>query len=179
VRSNPSQPKVDWHTISVSNPDPTAFAAELKAALQEMTDAGYNITSQLVRGQALVIVGQRIVMPSNTPELFRSTSHGQQPALPPPPPLPAHRRRIVEPTNSVGTKEVLYHFLENGKSEQRVFPDILSALRLIQEQLGATDHVPDIVPISLVVASMTHFEPKNFPALLKTYRAELNDGPLE
>lgn len=168
MRIHAREPKLTWRTIAVTAKDPLEFARELETALQELTDGGFNIVSQMGRDGAVVITAQKI---------------GQEPPVDVPPetqPAPvAYRRRIVDApaARSQGntTDEVLYHYFEHGVQQQQRFPGLVEALRVVKQHLQE-----DIIPASLSTVTITHFEQRAFPALLKAFEDDLTaDPPLE
>jgi hypothetical protein len=164
MRINPREPKAVWRTIAVTNKDPLVFAKELESALQELTDAGFNIVSQMTRDSALVITGQKVEMPAEP------QAYGTAPTQPP----PGLRRRIVDTgrrEHGATTDEVLYHYMEGGEQKQEKFADLVDALRVLKMHLTGT---ADVVPISLMTVTMTRFEPEALPLLLKTFADDLN-----
>ena len=174
MRITPPQPKVAWKTLAVTSKDPLVFAQELEGALQEMTDGGFNIISQMARDGAVIITGQRVDLIAS-PDMLALFSASQVPQA------PGLRRRIVEvpSARSTGTTsdEVLYHYLAFGKQNQQQFATLVDALRVVQKHVEGPD---DIVPISLITVTMTRFEPAALPALFKTFAEDLRaDKPLE
>ena len=169
MKISPQQPKVTWKTVAVTGDDPHAFAKGLESALQEMTDNGYHITSQVMRDGATIITGQRVenAIPSDDQD-----RQMESPTQPPPPP----RRRVVSkaPTTKT-TDEVLYHYIEHGKQTQKSFPSMVDALRVVKEHLGrSTLRGEDpVAPICLIATSMTYFDVTSIPYLLKTFAEDL------
>lgn len=152
-------PKLEWKTIAITAEDPIIFARELQTALQELTDSGFNITGQLQRGTALVISASRL----HAPEAQAA-------------PL---RRRIVDlpSARQVGApaEEVLYHFTEYGAPQQKAFPTLIDALRLLAEHLKKPQE--HILPVNITTLSMTRFEPESFAYLLRMFAEDLQPPP--
>jgi hypothetical protein len=153
--------QLEWRTIAVAGQDPLVFAKELQGALQELTDSGFTINSQMQRDNALIITASRVT---------------QLPQEAQPAPPPVLRRRIIDlpaaHTQGATTEEVLYHFVENGRQKQLSFPTLVEALRVVKRHLEV-----EILPINLTTVSMTRFEPLAFPTLLKLFAEELQCPP--
>jgi hypothetical protein len=171
----PPTPSISWRTLVASSEDPIKFAAELQGALQELTDNGYNIVSQLQRAGSIIVTGQKVTMPVNP---FYT-----EPQPPGPAPAP-QRARMVQPApqpqkvlQGSTSNEVLYHYIEHGKDKQQAFPSMVEALRLVKEHLGYSSLNGDtpVCPVRLVAVAMTQYDLTAIPALLKMYAAEL--GP--
>ena len=155
--------RLEWRTIAVSADDPLVFAKGLQSALQELTDSGFTIVSQMPRGEALIITASRVH--EDSPEMS--------------PELPTHttlRRRVVEMPSAraqgATTEEVLYHYIENGTQRQQSFSTLIEALRVVKAQLEV-----DMLPINITTVSMTRFEPLAFPMLLKMFAEDLPCPP--
>lgn len=156
--------KLQWKTMVVDDPDPLVFAQRLQAALQEVSDGNYTINSQMVRGSAHVIVASRVEM---EPHLPAETQ----------PPEPFRRRVVEAPTarqQGATSEEVLYHFIQNGRQEQRAFPGLVDALRLVHQHLQQRD---DVLPVNITTLTMTRFDPEAFPMLLKMFAEDLQCPP--
>jgi hypothetical protein len=59
---------VEWKCISVHEQDHEVHAAKLQAALQELSDEGFNVTSMQQRGEAMLITASRFVEPASIPD---------------------------------------------------------------------------------------------------------------
>ena len=162
-----SSPKIDWKTKAVTAKDPQEFSLELQRALQELTDGDYKIVNQLIRGDALVITGQKVDM-----SVLHSPRRLDAVTVPP----PGGQRRIVAsaaPSEKV-TEEVLYHYREFGVQKQRSFATLVEALRLVKEHIFAPG---DIVPISITCITLATFEPSSWPGLFKAFEDALEETP--
>lgn len=146
---------MDWKTIAIDTPDPVAFAKELQSTLQELTDDGFQLTSQMHRGEALIITANRV--------------HNIGDTLPAPP----VRRRVVLPSTpsaqGLPSDEVLYHYLEKGLQKQLICGSMVDALRAVKEHLKNDD----VLPLNITSVTMTRFEPDVFPTLFKMFVEEL------
>lgn len=153
-----SPPKLKWKTVAITAADPVAFAREYETTLQELTDAGFAINGQMQRGEALIISASRLHLPEHAPEL---------------------RRRIVDlpSARQMGAphEEVLYHYLEDRQQKQRAFPALVDALRALKEDLAKPGDV--ILPLNIVTASTTRFEPESFAYLLRMFAEDLQTPP--
>lgn len=156
--------KTEWKIVAVVDADPLAFASKLEQTLQFLTDNDFQIVSQMLRGEALLITAHRCTTAATAPTI----------------PAPENpRRRVVElPAQAPGSthEEVLYHYvLTNAFGEkspfQRVFTNMPEALRLVSEHIMRED----ILPVSLVTTMLTTFEPAAFPMLLKTFAEDIHD----
>ena len=149
-------PKPQWKTVAIATPDPIAFARELQTSLQELTDQGYVINSQMARGDALIITASR---------------------LPPTEPPPALRRRVVDlpsaRSSGVPFEEVLYHYLEAGEQKQRNYPSLVDALRALKEDLGREG----VSAVNNATVSLTSFEPESLSYLLRMFAEDLQPPP--
>lgn len=171
----PKLPHVEWKTRAVTGVDAAAFAKDLALALQEMTDSGFTIVSQVMRGDAIIITGQRVES-MQEPQAMFSVS-----------PATSTRRRIVDyPTGEAAgvSKEVLYHYIENGQPQQRSFHDVVDALRLVQAHLAApsvpySSTAAGVIPVRITAVELRVFELRSFPALLKAFADELRNKPSE
>jgi hypothetical protein len=161
------RPSIDWKTLAVTAQDPLEFAKGLQTALQELTDNGYNIVSQVARGEAVIITGQR-VMVGAVQSFENSVAQGARRALPTRAPAPVH---------GVAREEVLYHFTDNKKEKQLAFPTMVEALRIVEKHLN--DASGAFAPISLVVVTMTQYDLPSFVGLLRAHEVALReDKPL-
>lgn len=173
MKISPPQPKVAWKTVAVTGDDAHVFARNLESALQELTDNGYHITSQVMRDGATIITGQRM---ENTLPSDEQDRRMDAPTQPPPAP---RRRRVLEKTAAPPTPgtvdEVLYHYIEHGKQLQKSFPSMVDALRLVKEHLGRSSLRGEdtVTPICLIATSMTYFDVTAIPYLLKTFAEDL------
>jgi hypothetical protein len=174
MRIGPPGQKIVWKTLAVTSKDPVQFAHDLESALQELTDSGFNIISQMARDGSLVITANQMINERET--------------LAPPPdtqPSASLRRRIVEmpAARSQGntTDEVLYHYIEHGKQEQKAFPSIVEALRLVKEHLAlSAGNGTTLTPICLIAVTQTYFDITSLPTLLRTFAEDLSaEKPLE
>lgn len=155
MRVNPPVPKVKWKVLAVGDKDPERFAEKMQSALQGLVDDGFSIVSQMQRSDALIITATRM-------------GAEEEPRL-------ARRRPAALPKTGSVTEEVLYHYLENGTQKQASRTSMVDMLRLVLNHLGRDD----VLPVSLVAATMTRFEPKDFPSLLKLFGEELAHGESE
>jgi hypothetical protein len=180
MRHGAQNPRISWKTLVARSEDPFEFARELQSCFQELTDGGFNIVSQLMRGGAMVITGQRVEMLNPFP-----LSEPQPPGPMPMPPAAQQpqRARIVQPQprplQSASSTEVLYHWLEHGQGKQKSYPSMVDALRAVKGHIEVGD--PPILPVSIVAVSMTKYDLVSIPALLKMYAEELKlpvDKPL-
>lgn len=164
MRIAPASAKLEWRTIAVTAKDPLAFAKDLQSALQELTDDGFTIASQMPRGEGLIITGSRLEapVPSEPSELPKHTT----------------RRRVIELPSarlqSTTSEEVLYHFIENGQQRQLPFPTLVAALRTVQLHLSGAS---DVLPVGITTVALTRFEPTAFPMLLKMFAEEMRCLP--
>jgi len=155
LRMPPAQ-KVEWRVVAVTDEDPSIFALDLEESLQELTDDGFTIVSQMQRDGALIITAQKAQL---------DTPPGQL-NLP-----PGLRSIISEPPRSGGklTREVLYHSCgPEGPLPQRRFETMAEALRVVQQDIRE-----DVVPVSLVAVEMVRFEQDALPSLFKSFAAEM------
>lgn len=159
MRINPSPMKVVWKTWAVMGDHPGVFAERLAAALQELTDEGYSLVSQMPRDGAIIITGQK------TDGVF-SVAEAAHLGLTPPASF-SNRRRLVEPPKATipepSRSEALYHYLQDGEQKQEWFERFGDAMALVRRHLASSD----ILPIRVVAVS--HFEPEAFPALLEAF----------
>lgn len=170
MRIGPHPVKLEWRTMAISAKDPLVFARELQSALQELTDSGFTIASQMQRAEGLIIVAScvRESAPEATPEM-------RMPSM--------QRRRVVEMPHAraqgATTEEVLYHFIDARRGQkQRSFPTLIEALREVKKDLEAKkDAGPEILPINITTISMTRFEPESFTLLLKMFAEDLQCPP--
>lgn len=171
MRIAPPQPKVTWKTLAVTSKDALAFARELERSLQEITDEGFQLVSQQVRGDSVILTGQKVDMSCDVVSAAMRGLSEQHDHHPPPvrSPVTGRRRIIDTPSEGVTRKEVLYYYFEDKQQKHAVYPDLLAALRVVKGHLDDTR----ILPISLVVTSATRFELKELPALLRTFKADL------
>jgi hypothetical protein len=178
MRIGPVPPKLEWRTIAVTAKDALAFARDLQTALQELTDGGFTITSQMQRHEGLVIVASR-VREAATESRTDVRAHGNRSEAEA---IVARatstfRRRVVEMpaarTHGATTEEVLYHYIEKGDQKQKAFPSLVDALRALKEHL----HQDDVVPVNITTTSMTRFEPDSFVLLLKLFAEDLPCPP--
>lgn len=154
--------------MAVTGDDPLQFAKSLESSLQELTDGGFNIINQVMRGSSVIITGQKVEMTDG----FFQKNQTQPP--------PHERRRIVQsPARPTGTttEEVLYHFIEDGKTKQKSFPSLVEALRAVKVHMDApmVQGVAPVCPVSIVTVSMTKFELPMFSTLLKAFSEDLHD----
>lgn len=160
----PGQPRVNWKTLVASSKDPHTFAGELQSALQELSNEGYNVVSQITRDGAVIVTGQRVVI-----EVVAF-------ANPPIQPGPAPHRRIVQPQAAMprGTpkEETMYHYFKNGEEVQENFPSMVEALRVVREHISGDGGA--ITPMSLLHVCAMHYDLTSFPALLRVHADALN-----
>ena len=158
MRVGPPKMQVEWKVVAVSSADPKVFAAELQETLQSLTDGGYSLVSQLPRGDALVITGQRALLPELPPE-------------------PEPRRRVVvEPKTSPPaqvTEEVLYHYIDEKLPKTQAFSTLFGALRLFEAHLTSDR----ILPQQLTRVSLTRFDLPAMGALLRQHASDLHPSP--
>lgn len=179
MRIGSAAPKLEWHTIAVTAKDALGFARDLQSALQELTDSGYTITSQMQRPEGLIIVASRVVDTSaDTLPAPRSVDVGTaDPRTTAARAAGAFRRRVVEMpsarSHGATTEEVLYHYIEKGNQQQRAFPSLVDALRILKDHL----HRDDVVPVNITTTAMTRFEPDSFVLLLKLFAEDLPCPP--
>jgi hypothetical protein len=164
----PGQPRINWKTMVASSKDPHTFAGELQSALQELSNEGYNIVSQISRDGAVIVTGQRVI------------TEGVAFANPPIQPGQAPARRIVQAPTAMprGTpkEETMYHFFRNGEEIHETFPSMVEALRTVREHISGDGA---ITPVSLLHVCAMHYDLKSFPALLRVHADALNaDKPL-
>jgi hypothetical protein len=155
--------KIEWSVIAVADPSPQTFAAKLQGVLQQLTDDGYSIVSQMGRGEALIVTAQR--------------PHQNQRALVPSPRSVVRtsdttRHRVVEMPQLVGevVEEVLYYYVENKEQKHLAFKTLLEALRVVEPHLAQG---ADVLPIKLVSSTLTYFGPPSFVPLLRLFAEEL------
>ena len=168
MRINSPSMKVTWKTWAVVGADPVVFAEKLAAALQELTDEGYHLVSQMPRDGAIIITGQKTEGPFSETEAHHL---GLAPTIPPPRAF-SNRRRLVVPelpeeseiTLRASSTEVLYHYLENGEQHQERFDEMEDVVPVLRKHLTGEK---DILPISCV--TVLRFEPDVFPALLAAF----------
>ncbi len=148
--------------------DPLQFAKSFESSLQELTDGGYDIVNQIGRGNAVIITGRKVEM-----------SDGFFQKAPPPPPPHERRRMVPQSTRPTGstTEEVLYHYIADGKTQQKAFPSLVEALRAVKAHMDApmVAGVSPVCPVSIVTVSMTKFELPMFSTLLKAFSDDLHD----
>lgn len=167
VKTEAQKPQVLWKTLAIANEDPHAFAQALEAGLQELTDNGYNLVSQIPRGTALILTGQRVLSQLATPLILPSESG--------PAPEPRRRRLVDTPPSGQRSEEVLYHYREGGAQKQLWFGRFAEALRTLRTHLERTDDV--VEPLSITLSSMTRYEASSWVALLRAFAHELDSPP--
>ena len=157
-------PHLVWRTEVVADADPQAFGEHLKQALQSLTDDGFNIVNQMFRGEATIVVGQKIVgttgdgLSANAGFVF--------------PPSLVGRRRIAQRQVLAGesnnkTEEVIYSYLSTRHQEEPVQRRMYKNLREAVEAAIKDLDVEGITPHSITVASTVTYPPKLWPGLLK------------
>jgi hypothetical protein len=160
-------PKVEWRSIAINDPTPQEFANSLQAALQMLSDGGYNILQMYTRGPAQIILAQRVVQeqPQHPPGPVPG------PTMPPPPPLSKLRAQ-----SNLGQSEeqFVYHFLSPDGPKDMRFTTMVEALRAVREHV---DGDGSFVPGYLVVMAVTTFESPALLGLMKAYATELASQP--
>lgn len=160
--NNPPGMRARWRVVAVADKDPHRFASHLESALQELSDNGWQLMTQVYRGEALILTTCRVESVLPSPEL------APQGTRLPPPPL----RRPVPPTmKGDAYHEVLYSYCPapGATVVTEKFDSLLGALTLLQEHMQ--NEWP--LPIKIVKCELTIYEAKTIPALLRLYAKEL------
>lgn len=133
--------------MAITEKDPVEFAREMGKTLNELSEDGWNITGMMERAGALIISAQKTEIPKEVLEALARMPNQQRPSVP------------VREDNT--TEEVTYSYLEDGKVQSLQCPDIETAKGYMEE------HVADesVLPISIVVMAITHYELKDLPHL--------------
>jgi hypothetical protein len=165
MRISPPSPRVKWKVVAIDDRDAQEFAKKLETVLQQLVDSGFNIVSQMARGEALVITATRMEED----------------------PAPANRRRPVtmsKPMSPVGqgttTEEVVYNYMRLSPGPRlqcsERFPSLLEALRCVRKH-GRAYVDGDVLPVSIVTVAATVFEPLTFPSLMRLFSTDLDTPP--
>lgn len=149
-----------WKVQAISGKDPHQFAASLEAALQELADGGWQLLGQMSRGDAHIITACR---PEPVPEG---------------PPVEARhplRRAVSYQPKGDQYQEVLYSYTPapGAAIVTQKCSTMVEALTLLKTHLEGGDWP---LPIKIVACSMSIYEAKTIPALLKLHAKELEHG---
>jgi hypothetical protein len=162
--NNPSGMRARYRVIAVAEKDPVRFAIHLEEVLQELSNNGWQLMTQVYRGEALILTACRM-----EPVLESPGPAPQGTRLPPPPP----RRAVVHTTKGDAYNEVLYSYTP-GPGQLPVterFDSILGALLRLQEHMQGEWPLP----IKIVKCELTIYEAKTIPALLRLYAKDLEN----
>ena len=155
---------MEWKVLVIEDQEPLAFGQRLEEVLQTLSNDGFAVVSQMPRDTAYVVVGRRI-----------STGDHAADTLPPGPPEPAHRREPPSPfaASGVNHAEAIYYFKEGDLIRHRAFDVLNDAVHLLREHLASET----ILPVKIVFARTTQFEPSSFAFLLRTFTDALKPEP--
>lgn len=157
----PQRPmRARWKVQAVSEKDPHKFAAAVEATLQELSDGNWQLLGQVYRGDTLIITACR---PEPVPES--------------PPTEVRHplRRAVSYQPKGDQYQEVLYSYAPapGAAVVTQKCATMVEALTLLKTHLEGGDWP---LPIKIVACSMSIYEAKTIPALLKLHAKELEHG---
>ena len=150
-----------WKVQAVAEKDPHLFASAKERVLQELSDGNWQLVEQTYKGDALIITACR-------PEPIVE-------GAPPPETRPPLRRAVSYQPKADQYQEVLYSYCPapGAAVVTEKCATMVVALILLKKHLDGGDWP---LPIKIVACSMSIYEAKTIPALLKLHAKELEHG---
>ncbi len=141
-------PRARWKAVAITSEDPTEFAKNYEDCLNTLVADGWNIAGMMPRGDSLIVTAQK----PELPELPEAEARALRAALEAPRP-----RRDSQ-------SEVMYTYREEGAIRSITCPSLQDATKYLEEHAKEES---EILPISIVVMSVTSYEPADLPFLLR------------
>lgn len=138
-------PRGIWKAVAVTSTDPVEFAREYENVMNTLVADGWNIAGMIPRGEALVITAQKQNLP---PALLQALA-----AL--------NEKKELPRTDNV-LEEVTYNYKEGVQIKALKCASLAEAVGYFQEHI---EQDGDILPISIVVMTVTSYEPADLPTL--------------
>lgn len=145
-------PRARWKAVAVTSTDPVEFARDYEEKLNALVSDGWNITGMMNRGDAVVITAQKPELPPAILHALAAMGDAQVR----PPPTPAKEDRTVE--------EVTYSYKDGTSVQSMRCASLEEAVGYFEEHIAENGA---ILPISIVVMTVTSYEPADL-ALLRS-----------
>lgn len=138
-------PRARWKAVAITSPDPVEFAREYEETMNGLVSDGWQITGMMNRGEAVIITAQKPDLPPALMEALAALS-GKKP-LPP---------------RTADTKEEVVYTFKEGDQIHSLPCTLEEAVKYLEEHI---EEDGDILPISIVVMTVTSYEPADLKML--------------
>jgi hypothetical protein len=140
--------KVRFAARAVVEEDPKKFAIALEDTMNGLVEEGWQVTSMVDRGEAVIVNAQR------------------QMEIPCEPALPSSVGELVERAGKNTVTEIVYSYLDEGIHRNIRFQTMPAVISKIREHLKDQRFLPN----QIVVMSVTSFEPiRDLQELIRTF----------
>lgn len=156
---HPPLPRGKWRVVAVTSKDPEEFAQEMDEKLNELVSDGWNIQGMLERNGATIITAQKPEVPREVLEALGMLA--QETKRPQKTPFPVREDNTTE--------EIVYSYRENGVVHSLGCDSLEQAKDFMEQHL---DESEGCLPISIVVMSVTSYEPADLPTLRRFFPKE-------
>lgn len=139
-------PRARWKAVAITASDPSEFAQEYEDTMNGLVADGWSITGMMNRGEAVIITAQKPDLPPAVLQALAEMSAGRKPR-----PKPADVK-----------EEVTYCYKDDSQVHSMKCSSLEEAVAYFEEHIMNDG---PILPISIVVMTVTSYEPADLPLL--------------